>query len=608
MMRLFLIGLILLLSRFSEAQIYVAVNGSDRNDGSIDHPKATLHGALRLAREKRRLKDTSIRHGVRIILKGGVYPLYETVRIRPEDAGTAESPTIIMAADKEQPILSGGVKVSGWEKATIPGLPAKANGKVWMAKAPAGNFRQLWIGNRKAIRAKDQMRRILSWDHVNEQCQIPASQVQGLQHAKGLEMFIHQWWAIANLRIKTMEIRGDSAKLSFHQPESRIQSEHPWPAPWISAKTGNSGFYLENALQLLDEPGEWFLDTDRQQIIYWPRENEDLTRDEAIVPLLETLVKVEGTIDQPVTHISFQGIGFQHTTWLRPSQSGHVPLQAGMYLLDAYKLRPPGTPDKKGLENQAWIGRQPAAVELSFVSHTAFEDCRFSHMAATALDYVKGTDHDRINGNVFTDIGGTAIQAGTFSEKAFETHLPYLPSDERILCRFLRISNNFITDAGNEDWGCTGISAGYVQHINISHNELSDLPYSGISLGWGWTKSINAMRNNRIHANLIHHYAKHMYDVAGIYTLSAQPGSEITENAVHTVLKAPFAHDPDHWFYLYLDEGSSYITVKDNWTEQDKFLQNANGPGNTWTNNGPQVSDSIRAKAGLEPAYKHLSQ
>lgn len=605
MIRLISICIILLLPCVSEAQIYVAVNGSDRNDGSITRPKATLHAALRQAREVRRLKDTAARNGIRIIMRGGIYPLNETVLIRPEDAGTASSPTIIMAAENEMPVLSGGVKVSGWRKSTVPGLPAKAKGKVWVAEAPVDNFRQLWIGNRKAVRAKDSMRRILSWEHVAEQCQIPKP---ALQYVKGLEMFIHQWWAIARLRIKAMDIQGDSAKLSFHQPESRIQSEHPWPAPWISTKTGNSGFHLENALQLLDEPGEWFLDTERKQIIYWPREGEDLSRDEAYVPLLETLVSIEGTIDQPVSYIYFRGVGFQHTMWLRPSQSGHVPLQAGMYLLDAYKLKPPGTPEKKGLENQAWIGRQPAAVQLSFVSHTRFDDCRFSHMAATALDYVKGTNEDHVSGNAFTDIGGTAIQAGTFSDEAVETHLPYLPSDERVLCRHLDISNNFIRGCGNEDWGCTGISAGYVQHINIAHNELCDLPYSGICLGWGWTKSVNAMRNNRIHGNLVHHYAKHMYDVAGIYTLSAQPGSEISENAVHTVLKAPFAHDPDHWFYLYLDEGSAYFTVKDNWTEGDKFLQNANGPGNTWTNNGPQVNDSIRRKAGLEPDYKHLNK
>jgi hypothetical protein len=93
------------------------------------------------------------------------------------------------------------------------------------------------------------------------------------------------------------------------------------------------------------------------------------------------------------------------------------------------------------------------------------------------------------------------------------------------------------------------------------------------------------MKNNVVHANLIHHYGKHLYDTAGIYTLSAQPGSRVTENVVHSIYHPGYAHDPNHWFYLYTDEGSSFITVKDNRTEGRKFLQNANGPGNVWEGN-----------------------
>ena len=142
--------------------------------------------------------------------------------------------------------------------------------------------------------------------------------------------------------------------------------------------------------------------------------------------------------------------------------------------------------------------------------------------------------------------------------------------------------------------------------INIEHNEISEVPYSGISLGWGWTQTVNCMRNNRVHANLIHHYAKHMYDVAGVYTLGSQPKSYVTENCVHSIYKPGYVHDPNHWFYLYTDEGSSFITVRDNWTEGEKYLQNANGPGNVWENNGPKVDNDVRERAGLEAGYKDL--
>lgn len=613
-----LVSLIFFLLPFvGSTQIWVAVNGKDGNPGTEAQPKATLQAAVRQARELRRLHDPAIANGIHIVVKGGVYQLQEPVFIRPEDAGTAASPLYIEAVKGERPVLSGGVVINGWKKASgnIPGLPAAAKGKVWVTDAPLQgdmimDFRQLYVNDAKAVRARDRdgdsMSRILSWDHKKEQCWIPTPKTPSLINAAGLEMLIHQWWAIAVLRVKKIEVMGDSTRLSFYQPESRIQSEHPWPAPWISKQTGNSAFYLSNALQLLDTPGEWFLDKRQRKLYYRPLPGEDMNSARVVVPYLETLLRIEGTADNTVSHVHVKGLSFQHSTWLRPSQQGHVPLQAGMYMLDAYKLKIPGTADKKGLENQAWIGRQPAAVRLTYVSNTSFEDCRFTQLGATGIDYVKGTDRDSITGCLFTDISGTAIQAGTFSDEPFETHLPYHPADARELSRNLTVSNNLISQTANEDWGCPGISAGYVQGINIHHNELRELPYSGICVGWGWTKTINAMRNNRVHANYIHHYAKHMYDVAGVYTLSAQPGSQITENRIDSIYKAPYAHIPTHWFYLYTDEGTACYTVKDNWCPGEKFLQNANGPNNEWVNNGPKVSDSIKQSAGLQPAYRHL--
>lgn len=114
------------------------------------------------------------------------------------------------------------------------------------------------------------------------------------------------------------------------------------------------------------------------------------------------------------------------------------------------------------------------------------------------------------------------------------------------------------------------------------------------------------MKDNRIIANKIHRYGRQLYDVSGIYTLSAQPGTIIADNYIDSIYKAPYAHLPSHWFYLYTDEGSSYITVKNNWTPSEKFLQNANGPGNDWSNDGPMVSTVVKTKAGLQDQYKHL--
>lgn len=571
--------------------IYVSPDGNDQHNGTAAQPKATLQAALQQAREWRRLQDPAIQQGIHIILKGGTYYLYEPVFIRPEDAGTAESPTYIEAAPNEHPVLSGALPVNEWKA---------YKGKIQVANIPAtiDDFRELWVNNERAIRAKDtrgdSMHRILRWDYTTESCWIPTPKVK---LAEGLEMFIHQWWAVAVLRIKAMQVAGDSTQLFFHQPESTIQSTHPWPAPWESQEFGNSAYWLTNALSLLDEPGEWYFDKSAHQLYYWPR----IKTTSAAVPVLETLVNMVST-----SYISFKGISFQHTGWLRPSQKGHVPVQAGMYLLEGYKLLVPGTPDKKGLENQAWVGRQPAAVQATNTDHVRFENCRFEHMAATGLDFIKGCHHDTITGSLFKDIGGTGIQLGTFSDEWMEAHLPYQPKDLNEVCSHILISNNLITDVTNEDWGTLGISAGYVKDVSILHNEVNEVSYSGIAVGWGWTPTVNAMSNNKIIGNRVHHYARHLYDVGGIYTLSAQPGTLITANVVDSIYKAPYAHIPKHWFYMYADEGTAYITVKENWLPADKIMRNSNGPGNTWENNGPQVSDSIKQHAGLETAYHYL--
>jgi hypothetical protein len=427
----------------------------------------------------------------------------------------------------------------------------------------------------------------------------------------GVEFVIHQWWAIAILRVESIEITGDSAAVRFHQPESRIEFEHPWPAPFIDRDknlNGNSAFYFANAFEFLDQPGEWYADMDRNKLYYRPREGENMQSASVIIPTLETILFIEGTLDNPVSNLQFEGITFEHTTWMRPSEAGHVPLQAGMYLLDAYKLTIPGTPDKSSLENQAWTGRQPAGVMVLNSQHIRFERCRFKHMAATGLDLVTGTNNNIISGCVFSDIGGTGIQAGYFGGPGFEAHLPYDPADKREVCHHETISNNLLTDCTNEDWGCVGISIGYAHDINIEHNEISYLNYSGICVGWGWTRTISCMKNNRIHANHIHHFARNMYDVGGIYTLSAQPNTEISHNSIHHLEKAPYAHIPEHYQYIYLDEGSSYIRILNNWTEKDKFFSNQPGPGVEWENNGPDVSDEIRQNAGLIPEYQDLLQ
>ena len=615
MKKLFVTAICILCSHWLLAgEIWISPKGSDFNDGTRQSPKATLTSALRQAREWRRTEDNRIQGGITIYMEGGTYAFYEPVFIRPEDSGTKESPTVIRSVGDEKVILSGGISINGWKK----------QGKVWVADVPVFNgrpldFRQLWVNGKKAVRARDvedfeKMNRICSVDEKNEMLYVPVVSIRRLIDNKGnlkakyAEMVLHQMWCVANLRIRSVEVQGDSAAIRFHQPESRIQFEHPWPRPMVTTDGHNSAFYLTNARELQDVPGEWYHDIDARKVYYYPREGEKMQEAEVIVPAVETLVRVEGTLDRPVCHIRFEKITFSYTTWMRPSEKGHVPLQAGMYLTDGYRIDPKMQRNylNHPLDNQGWLGRPAAAVRVVAAKQIDFERCRFEHLGSTGLDYEEAVQGGVVRGCLFRDIAGNGLLVGSFSPAAHETHLPYDPADRREVCTQQQINNCYFTEIGNEDWGCLAIAAGYVGDVNIEHNEISEVPYSGISLGWGWTQTVNCMRNNRVHANLIHHYAKHMYDVAGIYTLGSQPKSYVTENCVHSIYKPGYVHDPNHWFYLYTDEGSSFITVRDNWTEGEKYLQNANGPGNVWENNGPKVDNDVRERAGVEAAYKDL--
>lgn len=551
----------------------------------------SIEKALQQAREERRLNNAT---DICLRLQEGVYQLNQPITIRPEDNGTR-----IVADGKVT--ISGGVSISGWKK----------EGKCYVADVPDFNgrpleFRQLWVNGKKAVRARDvddfeQMFRIRSVDKANETIYVPAKAVKKIINAKYPEMVLHEMWCIANLRIKNIKIQGDSAAVTFHQPESHVHFMHPWPSPMVTTDGHNSAFYLTNAKELLDSEGEWYLDARASKLYYIPRKGEDMGSAEVIAPAVETLVQVAGTPDEPVKDVTFEGITFSYATWMRPSVSGHAPLQAGMYMTEAYKLRPkmnrPNGDHK--LDNQGWVGRPAAAVSLNCAENVSFTKCTFEHNASTGLDYhlyIKGGTVDRCT---FRDIGGNGILAGGFSPEGFEAHKPYDPADRRIICTGLNITNNLITDVTNEDWGCVGIGAGFVRDIRICNNEISDVSYTGISVGWGWNQQPCSMANNLISGNLIYNYAKHMYDTAGIYTLGAQPHSLIEGNVVRDIYTPSYVHDPEHWFYLYTDEGSSGITVRNNWTPAEKYLKNANGPGNTWENNGPAVADSIKANAGI---------
>lgn len=564
-----------------------ATRGNDRAQGTADAPLQTIEQALKQAREWRRLADRRTEGGIFIKVEGGTYRPIKPIYVRPEDSGTKASPTVIQGCQGADVVISGGTAVTGWRRGCDDTrLPAGMRERVWVADAPLREgriveTRQLWADGRKALRAslfgKDKMQRMKAFDVSDESITIPTPDVD-LSRADRLEMTVHQRWAIAILRVREMRDMGNGlTKVFFRQPESRIEFAHPWPQPVIDGERGSSSFALTNALELLDEPGEWYQDYPSGRIYYYPEEGKNPNEMKIVVPSQEELMVIDGTRERPISNLRFENLRFEHSAWLRPSLEGHVTLQGGFRFIDGYKLPVAGLFHKAELENQAWIARPEAAVKARFATDIAFSDCRFEHIGATALDLEYAVSSSDITACVFEDIGGTAIMAGYFGEGGFETHIPYSPAVRDDLCRSLEISNCRIDDAANEDWGCVAIGAGYVSDTKIVHNEVSNVNYSGICVGWGWTALESGMRNNSITDNHVHDYARQLYDAGGIYTLSNQPGSVITRNRISAPYPAPYATN-HRAFCIYFDEATDGFTVSDNDMVKGSFGYNKPGP------------------------------
>ena len=492
----------------------------------------SIHEALRQAREWRRTQDPRCQGGITITLQEGRYYMSEPLFLRPEDSGTKESPLVIRGIGEKH-------------TSVICGDPRQKHRQIWPLKEQDDGLPK----NRHddGLPTKG-MERMISFNKEKRTITIPTPPDSVLRDFVSkntaestsrppLEMVVHQRWAIAILRVKDIRVLNDSVtEVSFMEPESRLEFEHPWPQPVIGGERGNSSFLLRTTEQ----------------------------RDG-----IEQLVIVDGA-----NYVRFEGLTFKHTCWNRPLHKGHVTLQGGFPLVDAYKLKEnPGLPWDSGLENQAWVERPVSAVTVRNAHHIDFYSVLFESLAATALDFVDNVSDCVVQKCTFGNIGGTAIMGGSFAESPREVHRPYTDLAKR--CQRLTIKENFVVDAANEDWGAVGIALGYVRHCTISKNHVFFLSYSGICVGWGWTPLNTGMEHNCIEGNNVSNYARHLYDAGGIYTLSNQPGSVISGNKISAPYPAPYATNY-RGFRIYLDARTDGFTLENNKTTAvDGFPGNA---------------------------------
>ncbi|MFJ9212189.1 discoidin domain-containing protein [Streptomyces sp. NPDC102264] len=597
-------------SRASGLDVYVSPTGRDAGSGTVAHPFKTLEHARDYVREAKK----KVRGDVHVRLMAGTHQLSRTFSLTARDSGSDGQRVVYEAAPGAHPVISGGKRITGW----TPADPAKG-----IYKATIGDLdtRQLYVNGEPATRARG-AKNPPGFSKTSTGYTFTDTAISGYKRPSDLEVVSSWGWKLQRCGVRS--ISGDT--MTMEQPcwhNANLQQGQEIQNPT----------WLENARELLDTPGEWYVDKGAGEVYYLPKAGQDLSTATVTVPVVQDLVNLNGTTAKPVTDVSFEGITFSYSTWLAPSSAdGLIEGQAG------FRMVGENNPDFDSTRLN-WQ-KTPGAVNVSHGHDIGFKGNTFTHLGAVGLNLNTGTQDTAITGNVFRQIAATGIQIG--GVEARDAH----PDDPRDITKNTMVDNNVVTKVADQYNGSVGILAGYTDRTVITHNKVYDLPYSGISVGWGWgltdqggnhaypnnggvpvwdTPTVS--RDTLVTDNEIGDIMKSQADGGAVYTLSTNPGGTVSGNYIHGVPAPAYGgiyHDEGsrHWrntgnalcevsFQWMLMNHGEENTVTGNYTSNPAFSvqggsENNDVSGNIAVDSCDQLPASIVNNAGLQPRYRHL--
>jgi hypothetical protein len=573
--------------------------------------------SLTAAQAAVRSQNTSMSGDIVVQLADGVYRQTAPLKFTSADSGTGGHTVLWQAAPSAHPVITGAKAVTGWSL-------ADSSKNIWKASVGAGlDTRQLYVGGVEATRARTAVNR----------SDFTASGT-GLRFTNSALNYLN------NLAHQNrVEVEGIGSFTDRYSPVQSIGSglltmqQPAWNNNAFGYDTLTSPFragplYLENAYEFLDSAGEWYDDTSAGTLYYIPRSGQNMSSTDVEFPLLQSLVDVGGTYGSPAHDISFSGITFTGTSWLGPSGSqGFADQQTGAYLSGSRSWPTFGSCQSGCTQFEAsrpgW-SQMPAAVQVSAAAHITFSGDQFTNLGQTALGIGNdanahatgvglGASYITVTGSTFTGDAAGAIVAGGVQADAHH------PSDQRMTDHDITIGNNLVHDVGLDYRGIVSFLTTYVTNATISHNEVYNMPYSGIAVGYGWGANDAGGSNDyanrglynyqprystattesgdRVTGNYVHDVMQQMNDGGCIYTLSANPNAVISGN---------YCLRTNGYFGLYFDEGSRYYAATGNvfsstggtWAVENANASNNTGTitltGNWYSNGGTNLANGDR--------------
>ncbi len=544
---------------------YVATGGNDAwsgrlpepNDAGTDGPFASIPRAQEAVRKLGASGESAKPVTVRV---RGVHRLSEPIVLTPEDSGTAECPVTYTAYPGEKPVLSGGRVITGWKK---------GDGGLWTLQIPevkSGRwyFRQLFVDGRRARRARSPNEGYFHveslvdpkpnarWNEGVDRFRFKPGEIRPWNDLHNVEVVVFHSWNTSRVRIA--EVDEASHVVRFTGPTIFR------PLAWDPEQR----YYVENARELLDAPGEWYLDRQSGTLSYWPREGEEMGRAEVVAPLLRELLRFDGDADagKLVEHVHVVGLSFRHADWSLPD-AGYGDPQAAVSV--------------------------PAVVTANGARRCEVRRCEISNVGTYGLWLKRGCKECRIEENQIHDLGAGGVRIGEAKMAATDE----AESSDNVL------HNNYIHDGGQVYAAGVGLWLAQSSGNMISHNEIHSFDYSGMSTGWNWSDVPTRTLHNRIEKNRVHHVVRGVLsDAGGIYSLGTQTGTVVRNNVFHDIW--PYAGRPAMAWGIYLDQGSNGLTVENNLV----YHTLTGGIMNTGTS-GNVVRNNIFALSALDAAWRY---
>jgi hypothetical protein len=534
----------------TQTEFWVSPQGDDAAAGTRDAPFLTLQRA----RDAVRALDAGARErDVSVFLRGGMHRLQRTLVLDARDSGRAGHPVVYRAAPGEQPVIAGSIPVTGW---TL----VDAELGIYQTYVGPRETRQLYVNGQRATRARTPdypvgFRPTYYWffgaptpvgiefipTELNDaRWRDPAR----WSNPQRVEAVIRTQW-----KMMVVPLQGVTPYPGFtpdpvlapNQKTGLLTMQEPgWTNAnlFLANQTLQPGLWsfwqvsgFENAYEFLDAPGEWYLNSATGMLYYIPRPGEDIASAQVELPVLETLVDGQGSLEAPLTQLRFEGLAFTYATWLRPgSPDGYVADQSGFHLVGEGHA-----PNLIGHDPD--VVRTPGNLRFRYAQDLIVRANRFQHLGGVALDFDTGSQRNRIEDNLFEDISSAAVQLGGVAAADHHPTHPAQYAQDNV------VHNNLIRQTGRDFVDSAAIYVGFTRRTRISQNTIREVPWSGIAMGWGWglldqgmfPGLPNATRGmwgtyltptpdsgNRIVNNLIENFLGLAWDGGAIYTTGQQ--------------------------------------------------------------------------------------